>query len=223
MCKLSTLVLVITSGAFASEPCRTASGVPCFTLIYQHSLWALVKSPVRNLVTAELTGTMAVRADGSTVHRWQPVSRFAARGATEPLVTHTRIYLASPPRLITGGPPEPSDSRLPQTFFAELAYLRTRPGSGGNNCRAIIESFAKGPALTGKGKLHGEPVVNWKFKFGWGEASVAIAPDLDCQVVRFEAVEYRYGYLPVRKELFEVKAIQHGEPAASLFEAPKGK
>ena len=44
--------------ALAAAVCRTAAGVPCFTLTCEHSVWARVKSPARDLVTAEEAGTM---------------------------------------------------------------------------------------------------------------------------------------------------------------------
>ena len=223
MRKFLAAVVAVPLAVSADGPCQTSSGVPCFTLTYQHSIWAFVKSPVRNMVATELTGTMSVRADGSTLHRVQPVSRYAVRGASEPLVPHTRLFLTnSAAHLLLGGPAVPADSRLPVLFFAEAAYRRSA-ASGDEACRAVVASFAKSLEQTGKGRFLDEPVVTWKFKLGYGDGTASLAPGLDCQILRIEAGEYRYGYLPVRRELFEAKSLKRGEPAASLFDAPKGK
>ena len=109
--------------ALAAAVCRTAAGVPCFTLTCEHSVWARVKSTARDLVTAEEAGTM----------------------------------------------------------------------------------------------------VNWKFKTLYGDSTASLAPGLDRQVLRLEAIEYRYRYLPVRKELFETKSLRRGGPDRQIFAPPKGK
>ncbi len=203
-------------------PCQTQTGVPCFTLTYEHSVWALVQSPVRDLVTAEVTGTMAVRADGSFLHRTQPTSRFAVRGSRDPAPPNTRLYLATGQQLIVHGPPSDiSDFRLPALFF--LGGVHRRSLSSADSCRSVLTGLGQNFELTGKSNLLSEPVVNWKFKTPYGEAVVSVAPALDCQVLRMEASEYRYRHLPIRKELFEAKTLHRGEPAAALFVPPKGK
>jgi len=180
--------------------CQTAAGVPCFTLTYEHSVWALVKSPVRDLVTAEVTGTMAVRQDGSSAHRIRPASRFTMRG-------HEAV---------------PSDFRHPVMFFAGGGVHKRVP-SGDQSCRAVVAGFGSSPERLGTSAMLGEPVVNWKFKTSYGDSTAALAPALDCQVLRLESIEYRYRYLPVRKELFEAKSLQRGEPDRQLFAPPEAK
>lgn len=200
--------------------CQTSAGVPCFTLTYEHSMWALVKSPVNDIVTLDVTGTMAVRQDGSFVHRVLPTSRFAVRDRKETAAS-LRIYLADGNRLISQGPAGWSDFRYSVLFFSDGVY--SRAASGGEGCRAMLAPMGNGLERTGEWKMLGEPVVQWKFKTGYGESTAALAPGLDCQLMRLEAVEYRYRYMPVRKELFEAKTLRRGEPDAALFIPPKGK
>jgi len=207
---------------FATEAsaCQTPAGIPCFTITYEHSIWALVKSPVRDLVTAEVTGTMAVRQDGSFVHRLQPSSRFAVRGSRDPAAASTTLYLAGAGPAAVRGSASSTDSRLPVFFYAEGGRPR-RASHGDAGCRAVLEGIGQGLVQTGQTTMLGEPVVNWKLKTAYGDATASVAPGLDCQVLRIEAAEYRYGYLPVRKELFEAKTLRRGEPSAALFELPK--
>lgn len=200
--------------------CQTAVGVPCFTVTYEHSMWALVKSPMNDLVTAEVTGTMAVRQDGSFVHRLQPTSRFAVRDRKEAR-SAVRMYLAESKRLISDEPAGLPDFRHPVFFFGDGVYNRAAPA--GDGCRGIPASIGTGLERAGASQMFGESVVQWNFKTAYGESKMWLAPTLDCQVMRLEAVEYRYRYMPVRKELFEVKSLKRGEPDAALFAAPKGK
>ena len=174
--------------ALAAVPlwaCQTPVGVPCFTLTYQHSVWALVKWPVKDLVTAEVAGTMAVHQDGSVEHRIKPTSRFAIRDRQESA---------------------PSDFRHPALFYLENAYRRSKGGDDG--CRGVVAAFGNSLERAGASSMLGEPVVNWKFKTTYGDATALLAPGLDCQVLRMESIEYRYRYFPVRKELFEAKTLR---------------
>jgi hypothetical protein len=182
----------------AATVCQTAAGVPCFTLTYEHSVWALVKSPVRDLVTSEQAGTMAVRQDGSTVNRVQPAKRFAIRELKE----------------------TQRDFRHPVMFYVDRVSRRS---TGTDQCRGIVAVFGTNLERLGTSTMLGEPVVNWKFKTPAGDSTVSLAPGLDCQVLRLEAIEYRYRYLPVRKELFEAKSLRRGEPDGRIFTAPKGQ
>ncbi len=208
--------------AWAAEPCQTKSGIPCFSLTYVHSVWALVQSPVRDLLTAEVSGTMAVREDGSFVHLIQPNSRFAVREREELPGRSTRLYLAG--RLIVDQELKSEYGfRHPSLFFVDGAYRRSQAGDEG--CRAMVASlFAQpNPQRIGTAAMLGEPVVNWRVVTKAGEYNAAVAPGLDCQILRLEISEYRYRYLPVRKELFEAKTVRRGEPAAALFTPPKGR
>ena len=165
---------------------------------------------------------MAVRADGSFLHRTQPTSRFAVRGSRDPEPPHTRLYLAAGQQLIVHGlASETSDFRLPALFF--LGNVHRRSPSSQDSCRSVVTGLGQSLELTGKSNLLGEPVVNWKLKTPYGDATITLTPGLDCQVLRMEAAEYRYRHLPIRKELFEAKTLHRGEPAAALFVPPKGK
>ena len=209
-------------GAVWLAACQTTSGIPCFTLGYEHSVWALVKSPARDLITSEVTGTMAVRQDGSFAHAIQPGSRFAVRDRQTAAGPSIRIHLAAENRLIVSNKLTSGyDFRHPSLFFADGVYRRAKDGDA--NCRATIAGFGKTAEPTGTATMLGEPVVTWKFQTSYGDATASVAPGLDCQVLRFEAIEYRYHYLPVRKELFEAKTLRRGEPAAALFTPPGGK
>ncbi len=208
--------------AWAAEPCQTNSGIPCFSLTYVHSVWALVQSPVRDLLTAEVTGTMAIRQDGSFVHSIQPSSRFAVRDRQEMPGPSTRLFVEG--RVIAGEDLKPEFGfRHPALFFLDSPYRRGQDGD--QDCRAMVVSlFAQpNPQRTGTATMLGEPVVNWKVVTKAGEYNAAVAPGLDCQILRLEISEYRYRYLPVRKELFEAKTLRRGEPAAALFTPPKGR
>ena len=220
---LAAVALGSWSGAaLFAEPCQTKSGIPCFSLTYVHSVWALVQSPVRDLLTAEVNGTMAIRQDGSFVHLIQPNSRFAVRDRQEMAGRSTRLYLDG--RLIVDQELKPEYGfRHPGLFFLEGPYRRSPDGDQG--CRAMMVSlFAQpNPQRTGTAAMLGEPVVNWKIAGKAGEYTAAVAPGLDCQILRLEISEYRYRYLPVRKELFEAKTLRRGEPAAALFMPPKGR
>ncbi len=208
--------------AWAAEPCQTKSGIPCFSLTYVHSVWALVQSPVRDLLTAEVSGTMAIREDGSFVHLIQPSSRFAVRDSQELPSLATRLFVEG--RLIASQDLKPElGFRHPALFFLDSPYRRAQAGDEG--CRATMASlFAQpNPQRTGKAAMLGEPVVNWRVVTKAGEYNAAVAPGLDCQILRLEISEYRYRYLPVRKELFEAKTVRRGEPAAALFTPLKGR
>lgn len=208
--------------AWAAEPCQTKSGIPCFSLTYVHSVWALVQSPVRDLLTAEVNGTMAIRQDGSFVHSIQPNSRFAVRDRQEMPGRSTRLYLDG--RLIVDREPQPEYGfRHPALFF--LGGPDRRALEGDQGCQAMVAGLfgQPNPQRMGTASMLGEPVVNWKVVSKAGEYNAAAAPGLDCQILRLEISEYRYRYLPVRKELFEAKTLRRGEPAAALFTPPKGR
>ena len=202
--------------------CQTTAGIPCFTLGYEHSVWALVKSPARDLITAEVTGAMAVRQDGSFAQAIQPGNRFAVRDRQTAAGPSIRIYLAAENRMVVSGQlTSAADFRHPALFYVDGTFRRAKDGDA--NCRAAIVGLGKAPEHLGTARMLGELVVNWKFQTSYGHATASVAPGLDCQVLRFEAVEYRYRYLPVRKELFEAKSLRRGEPAAALFTPPGGK
>ncbi len=201
--------------------CQTASGIPCFTLTYEQSVWAAVQWPVRDLVNEEARGTMAIRQDGSFVHIVEPSGSFAVRqrrGGAEP---NTRLFIAGSPGPIARGPDPLPDSRLPPMFFLDGIFRRAPDGDRG--CSTVLAGIGTALEKTAPSRMLGEPVVSWKLKRGYGEVTVSLAPLLDCQVLRLEAIEYRYRYLPVRKELFEVKTLERGQPKAALFAPPKGK
>ncbi len=220
---LESLAAIWALLAFQFAPCQAPSGFPCFTLAYEHSVWELVTSPVRDMVTASVAGTLAVRADGSFLHRIQPTSRFAVRGSKDTQPPSTRLFLAATQQLLLQGPSSAEDFRLPSFFFLN-AVDRRRSAAGDDGCRDALTGFAQGLERLGTANLLGEPVVNWKFKSGYGDATASLAPALACQILRMELVDYRYSYLPVRKELFEAKTLDRGEPAAKLFVPPsKGK
>ncbi|MCC6538067.1 MAG: hypothetical protein IT162_10980 [Bryobacterales bacterium] len=198
----SLLAAPPSARAAAAEECRAPLGVPCFTVTYEHSLWALVQYPVRDFISTQINGTMAVRGDGAVTHRKELASRFAARDQRDTKQLSDSLYNAlfylgnQVHRRATGGADAECRSVLPAAFGADLQIERT-----------------------GTARLAGEPVVNFKLKNASRELSISIAPALDCQVLRLESVDYRYRYLPVRKELFEAKQVRRGEPAAQLFQA----
>jgi len=130
--------------------CQTAAGVPCFTLTYEHSVWALVKSPVRDLVAAEEAGTMAVRQDGSSVNSVQPAKRFTMRNHQE----------------------AQRDFLHPVMFYVDRAYRRST--NGDRNCRAIVAAFGGSLEPVGTSAILGEPVVNWKFKTLYGDSTASL-------------------------------------------------
>ncbi|MBM3797964.1 MAG: hypothetical protein FJW31_28865 [Acidobacteria bacterium] len=192
-------LLAAASAVSAAAECRaTPLGIPCFTVQYEHSVWALVRYPVRNFITTSLTGTLAVRADGAVTHRQQVASRYAARDKRD-LAQATEFY-------------------YPVRFYDRNLHCRAGADA---ECRGPLPSyFGAGLQVerTGAGRSSGEPVVNYRLKNSMREFSVSLAPALDCQILRLEAVEYRYRYLPVRKELFEAQQVRRGEPAAALFQ-----
>lgn len=195
------LLAAAAAAAASATECRTTPlGIPCFTVQYEHSVWALVRYPVRNFITTSLTGTMAVRADGAVAHRQQVANRYAARDKRDPAQT-TEFY-------------------YPARFYDGSLYRRAGADA---ECRAPLPGyFGAGLQVerTGTARIVGEPVVNFKLKNSTREISVSLAPALDCQILHLEAVEYRYRYVPVRKELFEVKQVRRGEPATQLFQPP---
>jgi hypothetical protein len=208
--------------ALAAGPlCRTSHGVPCFTLTYQQSVWALVKSPVKDLVTAEVSGTMAVAQNGAFVHWVKSSNRFAVRDRKDAVPVSGRLFDPAAGRVTVIAPEALSDFRLPPLFFYEGVGLRTAAGDSG--CRGMLTGIGKDLERVGNSKVLDEPVVEWKFKTAYGSGTASLAPGLDCQVLRLEAVEYRYGYVPVRKELFQATSIRRGEPDAGLFAVPAGK
>lgn len=212
----------LAGSAAAVFCCQTpGGGSPCFTLHYEQSFWAMVKSPRRDLIMTGSKGVMALRSDGSSVHRITPVDHFAVRGKDPASLPSLRLYLAAGRRLVVRDWPVQRDSRLPELFFAEAPYSRARPGD--TDCRAYVGTLGAMPVAAGKDKFLGEPVAVWKFNHDRGQATLLVAPRLDCQVLRFEMAEYRYRYMPVRKELFEASSLKIGEPDASLFAEPKGK
>ncbi len=195
------LLLAAASSAAAANDCRAPLGIPCFTVEYAHSLWALVRYPVRNFITTELTGTMAVRADGAVAHRQQVASRYTVRDNRDP-----------------AQPQQPSDFYYRALFYQD--HVQRRAGADAE-CRGTLPGpFGADLKVERTGKAHvaGEPVVNFLMKNAVREISVGIAPALDCQILRLEAAEYRYRYVPVRKELFEATQVRRGEPAAQLFQ-----
>lgn len=208
-----------TAAASIAYGCQTPNGSPCFTIQYEQSFWALVKSPRRDLVMIDSKGAMAVRGDGSSVHRIDGGDKFAVRDSGAAPGPSVRLYLAAGRRMVVHDWPAERDSRLPAIFYNEAPHRRAKPGDA--DCREYVSTLGAMPAAAGKAKFLGEPVSVWTFKRDHGEATLMVAPRLDCQVLRFELAEYRYRYMPVRKELFEAKSLKVGEPDASLFAEPK--
>lgn len=222
-------MLVWAAAATAGETCQTPSGIPCFTLEYEQSVWAVVKSPRRDLVMTTVKGVMAVRADGSMVHRIAPADRFTVRDRDATPAPFLRLYLAASNRMISTDPPAGfGDFRIPALFFITAPARRIAAGDTG--CRQFAAALLAVKTVESGGaasKLLGEPVTLWKAPTAaGGTTNIMTAPGLDCQVLRYEAADYRYRYMPVRKELFEAKSLKRGEPNPALFAEPaaaKGK
>lgn len=223
MLRCAALLAALLFSLDAGAECRTPyNNAPCFTLRYTQSLWAFVKSPVREFVKTEHTGVMALRADGSMASLADAPDRFALRDRRQPSGRATVLYLAEGNRIVRDNVPDLDDYRHGAALVWADRPSRRAP-AGDTTCAAVARGFGVAMSPDGTGTIHGQAVTRWKHKSPLIEVAVALAPSLDCQPLSYSRIEYRYKYVPVRHELFEATGVTIGDPDGALFAVPKGK
>jgi hypothetical protein len=207
----------------AAPECRTPyNNAPCFTLRYSQSMWAFMKSPVREFVKTEHKGLLAVRADGSMVSQTEQPDRFALRDRRQHSGPTTTLYLAEGNRLVHDNQGSFDDYRhVPPLVWNDRPSRRTPEGD--TRCAAVARGFGVAMSADGTGRLLGQAVTKWKHTAPLIEVTLALAPGLDCQALSYSRIEYRYKWVPVRHELFEATSVTIGDPDAALFAVPKRK
>lgn len=198
------LFLCSIVGQLQATDCRDSIGIPCSTIVYEHSTW-LIGNHVSRLIThGGFRETVANRSDGSSVD-------FTDTG-------YTSMYAAPTDQVIRIDNNAGTVSHQAPIIWHDRPYRFSKDGD--IQCATGILHFGTDFRLTGDGEVAGIAVKRWERGDGfyWHEEE-HLAPSLDCAVLKSYTVRLRL-LLQISISSREALSVRLGEPDRNLFVIP---
>lgn len=201
-----------------AKNCRTALGVPCFTVRGTHTQWQLFRNGPADIRKFTSTSVNALRSDGSSVTVRE--SRFGHLFSSgNDKQKQSSLYLAPEKQIVTLNHTARTIARREPLIWHDLPFRRSADGDA--SCQSGIRHSGTDFTMKGTATVAGVPVVKWyRSLANGGSEEIYLAPSLDCLTLKAYSGHKNAWRLPTFVDSWEVSSVELGDPSPSLFALP---
>jgi len=213
-------LVVLSVGAPAQQnDCKTAIGIPCYTLHGTLTQWDARSLNPHKVERLREDSVRAVRKDGSNVSTRKALFE-DLWGRSLGTQEASQMYLAPENAVVQISQTKRQISRREPMIWHDLPYRRSEDND--STCQTGVRHFGTDLKLQGTSTVVGIPVVKWTRTLSNGTEDHYLAPSLDCTELKGEKVIRGALWIPLFMQHWEVTALELGEPSAGLFTLPIG-
>ena len=218
-CFLLSLFACCASTIWAQANCRTALGVPCYTIQASRTQWQMFMKGSHQITKWVSTSVDALRSDGSHAD----IGDNSAWRLTGPNLHFkgSRFYLASQNQIVTVDETKQTIMRREPLFWHDLPYRHSTAHDG--TCASGIRHAGTDFTRKETAQVAGVEVVRWYRPLGnGGYEEQYLAPSLNCIALKSYSIQKSSLNLPTFITSSEATSVQFGQPAPALFNLPTG-